>query len=975
MGMIRSLAFAVLAAGCAANAFAQVQTGELTGFVKSPDGQTVPGATVTLKGAALQGTRTSVSDQNGAFAVHALPPGSYDVTVELSGMATKRERVTVDVGRTSVLNTTLAPAGVSETVNVTADVGSATMPATEVGATYKASTINALPTSRTIFGIAELAPGLTNNTPNAGQVTISGGFAYDNRMMINGVDVADSLFGSANPVYIEDAIAETTVLTSGISAEYGRFTGGVINAVTKSGGNAFSGSFRANLSNPTWTALTPLEKTNHITHKSHLGKSYEGTFGGPIMQDRLWFFGAGRWQQSSTTGPLQVSNIPFDTTTKDKRLEVNGTTTVKPGHTLQVHYLDDNASNTRINLGGGIDPHAAANPEFPTNLLVGSYGGVLRSNLLLSAQASIQREGFRKSGGSDPNIVNSPFFAVGLTPNILPGAYYNGAYFDSTDPEDRNNRDFTGSLTWYRSGWAGSHDIKGGFEHFTSIWNGGNSQSASNYVFDSDYLANADGTPVLDANGYFIPVFVPGAFNSDIQHWIATKGATLHTRTLGLYAQDHWTVNPRLSLDLGGRFEAVRTSSSIPGPQGINANNIAPRLAATYDLEGNGRTILQATYAHYAGGYNPIQAGANSSVNNPSETVFYYTGPPGQGRDFVPGFNPANYTIPGVPYLPTINIFMDPALHSPVVHEATASVGRQIGHGTAKLTYTHRRYTGLIEDFIDDPSAAGKIEAVFQGIDYGTVDRHVLRNSNLPARAYDALQLQANYRPMSRLSLEGHWTFQLKDDGTFEGEFGNQPAQESPVGDYPEILSRARNYPTGHLNDYQRHKARLWVIYTQPLGRFGSLDLAPLVAINSGLTYSLAQTNVPLSDIQLERNPGYAELPGGGVQTLYFGDRGSQFFKGYGVLDFSTTYSIPVVRSARPYFKVEAYNVLNDDKQIAWNTTVRRDPDSPLDAFGLPTGYIKSVNFGKPLSNASYVPWRAGSSGGRTFLLSFGARF
>ena len=117
--------------------------------------------------------------------------------------------------------------------------------------------------------------------------------------MIDGVDVNDTIIGTANNLYIEDAIENTTVLTNGISAEYGRFSGGVVNIVTRSGGNMFSGSFRENLSNPAWIQETPLEKSNNVTHASVLGKTHEATFGGPVSKDRLWFFTAGRWETTN----------------------------------------------------------------------------------------------------------------------------------------------------------------------------------------------------------------------------------------------------------------------------------------------------------------------------------------------------------------------------------------------------------------------------------------------------------------------------------------------------------------------------------------------------------------------------------------------------------------------------------------------------------------------------------------------------
>ena len=179
-----------------------------------------------------------------------------------------------------------------------------------VGANVRKEEIDALATARTIQGIATLAPNLTERSPNAGQVVINGAFAWDNVFMVNGVDVNDNLFATPQNLFIEDAIEETTVLTSGISAEYGRFSGGVVNAVTKSGGNTFSGSWRMNLLNPAWTEETPFEKsatnpgtgaTKAVTaYPDDLQNTHEGTFGGPIVRDRLWFFGAGRYQKTDT---------------------------------------------------------------------------------------------------------------------------------------------------------------------------------------------------------------------------------------------------------------------------------------------------------------------------------------------------------------------------------------------------------------------------------------------------------------------------------------------------------------------------------------------------------------------------------------------------------------------------------------------------------------------------------------------------
>ncbi len=122
--------------------------------------------------------------------------------------------------------------------------------------------------------------------------------------MLNGVDVNDNLFGSPQNLFIEDAIEETQVLTSGITAEYGRFTGGVVNAITKSGGNTFSGSYRTNLTNPRWTKQTPFELCDPAVTTASRQKAAprpdtcrpptKAPSAVPILRDRLWFFGAGR---------------------------------------------------------------------------------------------------------------------------------------------------------------------------------------------------------------------------------------------------------------------------------------------------------------------------------------------------------------------------------------------------------------------------------------------------------------------------------------------------------------------------------------------------------------------------------------------------------------------------------------------------------------------------------------------------------
>ena len=136
-----------------------VQTGEVSGTVSSSDGLTLPGATITAAGPALQGVRTVVADAKGNYVIRALPPGTYKVTFEMSGLSPRSENVVIELGRQTVVNATLALAGVAENVSVTAEVSTAGLTSPTVGANYTATEINQLPTGRTPALIAELAPG------------------------------------------------------------------------------------------------------------------------------------------------------------------------------------------------------------------------------------------------------------------------------------------------------------------------------------------------------------------------------------------------------------------------------------------------------------------------------------------------------------------------------------------------------------------------------------------------------------------------------------------------------------------------------------------------------------------------------------------------------------------------------------------------------------------------------------------------
>ena len=500
-----------------------------------------------------------------------------------------------------------------------------------------------------------------------------------------------------------------------------------------------------------------------------------------------------------------------------------------------------------------------------------------------------------------------------------------------------------------------------GYENYRSKRTGGNSQSPTDFVFYADYVTDASGKPLLD-NGRFQPIWVSGE-NLRID-WVPTRGAELDITTQSIYINDSWQIMNRLSANLGARMEIVR-SKATGGINAIDTTTIVPRLAASYDLLGNEKIRLDASYARYAGKYSEAQIGNNTTVGNPSYLYQYYTGPDGVGASFAPAFDANNWVTFGGA-IPTVNIKFDPKLHSPTTDEFSFGASYALPrNGYLKVIYTNRKITNFIESFTD--TTTGSSTATLQGLEVGPFDNVVYRNSNLPTRKYQGLTFQTNLRPASRWNINANYTLQLKNYGDFEGEARNQPGNSSLWGDYPEIYVESRNFPLGRLSGFQRHKIRAWTTYDLDLGRAGVFTPSLLYSYDSALTGSLTASSVPLSSIQKARIPAVYTSPPKN-QTLYFGPRGDVNFAGAHIFDLGLNYSVPVWKTIRPWVKLELRNAFNNDKLTSWNIAVTPDNNGPKDANGLPTNYVKGKNFGKGTANANYPD-------AREFLFAVGFRF
>src|SRR5512141_3112067 len=236
-----------------------ITTTALRGHVEN-EGAGLPGVLVTIKSPSLQGERTAYTSSNGDYTFVGIPPGDYTVTFKLQGFETVTKAQSLSATQQQSLDVKMRLSGITTatTVSARAELASTT---TQASTTVTNEFINKLPVTRTILSAVGASSGVAQITSLGNAYTISGGTTADNLFTIDGAVVMDNTRGTPNNLFVEDAIQETTTSVNAVSAEYGRFTGGLVNTVTKSGGNTFSGSFRTTLTDDAWSAISPSGET------------------------------------------------------------------------------------------------------------------------------------------------------------------------------------------------------------------------------------------------------------------------------------------------------------------------------------------------------------------------------------------------------------------------------------------------------------------------------------------------------------------------------------------------------------------------------------------------------------------------------------------------------------------------------------------------------------------------------------------
>lgn len=981
--------------------FAQ-QTSTIQGTVVDDAGAGLPGVVVTAESPRLQGTRTAVTRANGTFIFRLIPPGDYTLTATMTGFKTAKINLSLGLGQLARPTITLSPEAMEESLVVTADI-EPVLSTNTVITHYDKDFVNKIAGGRSQSTLAAISPGASSRG-FGGAVSLSGAPSHANSYLVNGVDSRfDNLRGGSANVVIEDAIQETSVMTSAISAEYGNFGGGVVNTITKSGGNRFEGSFRTEFTNPKWSEQTPYEQERNLEEVDELNKAYSITLGGPIIKDRLWFFLAGyTFDQSRESSYLQgiamsdraaeayglAPNQPVNNPTsipgrkvETERYELKLTASINDKHQIVGSYQYRNDAD--FNNGSGPLTEEALWPvrNIPVEGYSFNYRGDFTDSLSLDVLYSNRDSTFEER---PTGHIEGDFRIKGtLLRDRRTFGRFNSALFLGKPDEPRSNETLRAKMHYFFiSDATGTHDLTAGFEDFTDSRLVNNRQSLNDWQFWSDVRYEGN-TPIP----VYSPTSADGRYRSRLIYYPIENpslGSDLNAKSI--FINDVWTLNDRWNFNIGFRYED-RSGKAQDGTPTVDDQAFSPRLSVNY--QATERHGFSASYSQYV---NRIGNAADdvSEAGAPTFAWLYYDGPQTEdyldvitwmndtyGADFF--FDPLNH--PNTQawrddlwvnnlYDPAgASVVVDGQLASPVVDEIRIGHQWRLDRGFIKTDFITRDFSDFYVSNIN--STTGPTAN-------GLADLTVLNNNDSNyERNYNSVQIQGRYDVTDNFILTGNYTWsQLYGNIDAESSSGVS-GTETTTTVYPEFNSFANRNPVGYLHNDQRHKMRLYAIYNLKTA-FGDWNFSATQRWESGSPYNEVLT-IPLdeglnAEYGLpERNAYDYYLSPPSSTNYYIGGRGAHRGESMTQTNLGINWEMSLSR-AKLYVEIDVFNIFNEDALTnGWNINNTVDPtDVPFDVRSetpvLGTHYTRGSSFGEASNSGAY-------QSPRSYAIDVGVRF
>jgi len=791
-------------------AAAQIDQGRLTGTVKDSQGGILPGVTVTAKSPALIGTRSVVTEAAGTYSIAALPSGEYELTFELAGFQSfKRSNIQLNLGQIITIDAAMQVAALQESVTVSGASPVVDMQNTAVGTDFKADKLVGVPTATDIWAVLGQAAGVRMNGFDVGGSHKSQQTGYEsfgirnqNRVLNDGVDTTEGTGGAG---FYADFFAneEVAVSAAGGDVEMNAPGSAVVNTI-KSGGNTFKMLNNLTYQQESWVAdnIDASTSARGFTGQPNI-KFWEGhtDIGGPIMKDKLWFFGSYNHFKIDKVISGVDRAVATDLGLFDNEI-TKETWKVSQKDTIVGYFQWGRKQKPNRGLSASAAAESAQPQDSVSWVVKGEHQRVWSNRLFTDVKVNLFGYDFPLGIKVDP-ATKPPRFDVGAN-------FTTGAAWDAFDLA-RQKPAVTAQATYYVPDKKGSHDLKVGFEYLLDI---------------SKYTIDGRSGPIQyrDLNGATDQIqFVDVGKNSDLgSTW---SGGNNRDQRYAGYAQDRWNVNGRMTITAGLRWDYQRPYylagkrdpiikdilpasvglASLIGqpmfqaqsfPQGdiFTRNSFAPRLGVSYSVSEKGTTVLKGFYGRYYYNYadafsslNPAGANYKTFRFNDLNGNRLYDGPQELGA-FV---GSAGGTTTKA----------DPSMKKPYADEYDASVEHQFwGESSVRVAYvrknTYNEYTTVdlsrvgqftspitvvvpIRDFVN--GVTSNINLNLMDLAAAPTGNNIITNVPDGHYKYDTLQLAFNKRFRTGLFIQSSFDYQWRDELRGGGAPGNSTSSTNTM--------------------------------------------------------------------------------------------------------------------------------------------------------------------------------------------------
>jgi hypothetical protein len=584
---------------------AQQGTTDLRGRVLDPQSGVLPGVTVIVRNQATGFSRETVSAADGSFIAGGLVPGTYEVTAELQGFKKfSRRDLLLEVGKTTTIDLSMEVGGIEQTVTVAAESPLVDVSSKEIGGNITSETLTQLPSVNGNFiGFLGLLPGIvpsiSTESFGSDSVSVNGQDPRNNNYTVDGGNNNDDVIGQRAGMQARtpiEAIQEFQVITNQFDAEFGRTSGAVVNAVTKAGSNTLRGSAFGYFQDGSLTEKDYFAKKNPNLRKADTQyQRYGGTVGGPLVKDKLHYFGS--IERFSIDRPNIIliparPDLNDQQSTRDRvwNTIIRGDHQVNRNHTYSVRWLRETSpQNNQIIPTNNLPPtvRAARSEADVDQTVTTNFNSVLSNTKVNTVRLAWTRENV--TFGNPCYNANSRDLSKcppTLTFQTFIEQQDNTGQFRINDAIQLDE-----TVGWFLPGKRGDHDIRIGAQYqYSGAYNRNDGNLNGNYTFGLNNSPFNPADPRTYPDRFSIRVGGPSIFYEKA-HYISG------------FFQDKWRMNNRLTLSLGARYDVEvipipETDDPLVTTYPVDKNNFQPRVGLTYDL-GSGKSVVRGGYGRF----------------------------------------------------------------------------------------------------------------------------------------------------------------------------------------------------------------------------------------------------------------------------------------------------------------------------------------------------------------------------------------